>query len=237
MNLLFLEIRRLLPRAALHGVLVGLCALLLVLYARMNSFFGLFSSLRFLLPSLPRVLLDILYLCCFLFAACGGAHALSFSDDPGAQEDRFSLPLSREQLALSSLAARLAALTLFALCAGAVVSLGAMACGNAPRSLALPQAAAMRFPALLCAFLVGFAFSGQCLRAEHALLLTLLCFFLLHGAAMLAYTGFGPAWLLYLSPVFTFSARVSALPAVLWIAVGLGCVPLSLARFSRRDLL
>lgn len=237
MNLLFLEIRRLLPRAALQGALLGLCALLLVLYARMNSFFDLFRSLRFLLPSLPGMLLDILYLCCFLFAAASGAHALSFSDDPDSREDRFSLPLSREQLALSCLAARLCALALFALCAGAAVSLGAMAFGGAMRASALPQAAALRFPALLCGFLVGFAFSGQCQRAEHALLLTLLCFFLLHGAAMLAYTGFGPAWLMYLSPVFTFSARISALPAVLWTAVSLGCIPLSLLRFNRRDLL
>lgn len=237
MNLFLLEIRRLSPRAALHGVLLGLCALLLVLYARMNSFFGLFSSLRFLLPSLPGMLLDILYLCCFLFAAASGAHALSFSDDPGSLEDRFSLPLSREQLALSCLAARLAALALFALCALAVLALGAVASGGALRAAALPQEAALRFPALLCAFLVGFAFSGQCLRADHALLLTLLCFFLLHGAAMLGYTGFGPAWLLYLSPVFTFSARISALPAALWIAASLGCIPLSLARFGRRDLL
>lgn len=237
MNLFLLEIRRLSPRAALRGVLLGLCALLLVLYARMNSFFGLFRSLRFLLPSLPGMLLDILYLCCFLFAAAGGAHALSFSDDPGAREDRFSLPLSREQLALSCLAARLAALALFALCALAVLSLGAMASGGALRASALSQEAALRFPALLCGFLVGFAFSGQCLRADHALLLTLLCFFLLHGAAMLGYTGFGPAWLMYLSPVFTFSARVSVLPAVLWTAVSLGCIPLSLACFGRRDLL
>ena len=131
MNLFLLEIRRLSPRAALHGVLLGLCALLLVLYARMNSLFGLFSSLRFLLPSLPGMLLDILYLCCFLFAAASGAHALSFSDDPGSLEDRFSLPLSREQLALSCLAARLAALALFALCALAVLALGAAASGGA----------------------------------------------------------------------------------------------------------
>lgn len=237
MNLLFLEIRRLLPRAALHGVLVGLCALLLVLYARMNSFFGLLRSLRFLLPSLPGLLLDVLYLYCFLFAAGSGAHALSFADDPDSREDRFSLPLSREQLALSCLAARLCALTLFALCAGAAVSLGAMAFGGATHTSALPQAAALRFPALLCAFLVGFAFSGQCLRAEHALLLTLLCFFLLHGAALLAYAGIGPSFLLYLSPVFTFSARIRVLPALLWGAAGLGCIPLALLRFNRRDLL
>ena len=237
MNLFLLEIRRLSPRAALHGVLLGLCALLLVLYARMNSFFGLFSSLRFLLPSLPGMLLDILYLCCFLYAAAGGANALSFSDDPDAREDRFSLPLSREQLALSCLAARLAALALFALCAIAALSLGAMAFGGALGASALSREAALRFPALLCGFLVGFAFSGLCLRGEHALLATLLCFFLLHGAAMLGYTGLGPAWLLYLSPVFTFSARISALPAVLWCAASLGCVPLSLSSFGRRDLL
>ena len=84
---------------------------------------------------------------------------------------------------------------------------------------------------------MGFAFSGQCLRAEHALLLTLLCFFLLHGAALLAYAGIGPSFLLYLSPVFTFSARIRVLPALLWGAAGLGCIPLALLRFNRRDLL
>ena len=237
MKLLWMELRRLTLPALVRGVSIAFLGLLVVLYARLSGIYSLLGAVRLLLPSLSSVLMDLLYLYCFLFSACWGARTLCLAEAGEHPERLAALPLSREQLALSRLGARMLTLALFAFTSAGVLALGAAGFAGAAQAAIFLRAAALRFPALLCAFCVGFAFSGLCVRYEYACLGSLLTFFALHGVALCAFAGLLPSALLYLSPVFTFSSSQALLPALLWAAASLACIPVSLVRFGRRDLL
>lgn len=237
MRLLLIELRRLALPALVRGLVAAALGLLIVLYARMSGMYSLLGAVRLLLPSLSSVLMDILFLYCFLFSACWGARTLCLAEADEHPERLASLPLSREQLALSRLSARVLTLALFAFTSSGVLALGSAGFSGAELAMRFLREAALRFPALLCAFCVGFAFSGICVRFEFACLGVMLTFFALHGIALLGYAGLLPSGFLYLSPVFTFGSSPSILPALLWVAVSLACIPLALVRFGRRDLL
>lgn len=235
MKLLWERLRRIAPGAAGYGACMGLCLFWLVQYARLSGLYSLLSALRAAVPSLPFVLIDLLYLFILLRCALLGVHSLDFSA-PGDADRIGALPLSREQLALARLGAHVCALMLAAVCGlGVLAAGGALSAGWNFARLLIVQTA-LRLPALLCAFLAGFMFSGIFLRRERALTATVLLFALLHGAALLALSGVLPAWARYLSPVYTFDSAVHPLPALAHAAASLLCVPPALWRFGRRDL-
>lgn len=235
MNLLWGRFRRIAPSAAAYGACTGFCLFLLVQYARLSGLYGLLSALRTFLPSLPFALMDLLFLLILLRCASLGVHSLDFSG-PGDADRIGALPLSREQLALARLGAHVCALMLAAVCGlGVLAAGGALSAGWDFARLLIVQTA-LRLPALLCAFLAGFMFSGIFLRRERALAATVVLFVLLHGAALLALSGVLPAWARYLSPIYTFDATVHPLPALSHAAASLLCVPPALWRFGRRDL-
>lgn len=235
MKLLWERFRRIALGAAVYGAGIGLCLFWLVQYARLSGLYSLLSALRAFLPTLPFALMDLLYLFILLRCALLGVCSLDFSR-PGDADRIGALPLSREQLALAHLGAHACALALAAACGLCMLAAcGALTAGWRFARLLTVQTA-LRLPALLCAFLAGFMFSGFFLRRERALVATVVLFALLHGVALLALAGALPSWVCYLSPIYTFDSTVHPLPALAHAAASLLCVPPALWRFGRRDL-
>ena len=79
MKLLWERLRRIAPGAAGYGACMGLCLFWLVQYARLSGLYSLLSALRAAVPSLPFVLIGLLYLFILLRCALLGVHSLDFS--------------------------------------------------------------------------------------------------------------------------------------------------------------